>query len=124
MTQTTPGPTRPAARPKPMPKKTAVRAGLTGECPTNGCGLNHNQARALPTRKAMAVKTAIRAGAGDGCPPYGCGSNHNQARAGAAPPRRRGPRAAPPRRALQVRTHLKAGPTPTGGGGSDPPPGQ
>jgi len=42
-----------------MKIKTNVKAGATtGECPTNGCGLNHNQTLA----RGLKVKTGIKAG--------------------------------------------------------------
>jgi len=43
-----------------MKVKTNVKAGINGDCPTNGCGLNHNQMAAY----ALKVKTNAKAGVG------------------------------------------------------------
>jgi hypothetical protein len=43
-----------------MKIKSHVKAGINGDCPTNVCGLNHNQTVA----RALKVKTNVKAGAG------------------------------------------------------------
>ena len=43
-----------------MKVKTNVKAGINGDCPSSGCGSNHNQTMA----RGLKVKTGIKAGPG------------------------------------------------------------
>ena len=45
-----------------MKIKTRIKAGLTGNCPLSGCGVNHNQTVA----RGLKVKSGVKAGETNG----------------------------------------------------------